>query len=213
MQRVCRIFKRILGSAWTSLTLLALLILVVSLEYWNIFPWKATVNTTKFGTWTDLLSSVGTIAAVIVALHSTEVGRRRIVEQLNRARDQELSRIYAWLTQHRSPSGSKHWYLSFENKTGLPIYEWHVDFTRERAHACSSANGPIRPNSTELLLPDFGEIPLEEMPKLVLTFVDSIGRPWRRNELGQLAQSNQKPDCTETHLPRRLGTVQREWNV
>jgi hypothetical protein len=181
------------------------------MDAWGLRPWGGPVNYERFGTWNEFLTGTATVAVVIVALREISVERRRAVAELDRLRDRETTQVFSWLTPRKDPSGVAHWYLSFENNTVFPVYEWIVEFDIDREHACGKLSGPVRPHTSQLFLPDFAGTPPDEIPKLILSFTDAMGRTWRRDEVGRLALWDMAIACPVQHPARAIGIPQREW--
>jgi hypothetical protein len=203
--------RRLAPSWWMVVGLGGIAIVSLSLDAWGLRPWGGIINYQRFGTWNEFLAGGATLAAVLVALGGMSIERRRVSEELERIRDRELTQVYAWLSPRRQASGIIHWYLNFENNTGIPVYEWFVHFSGGQEHACGQTNGPVRPHSSMLLLPDFFDLASGEMPRLDLVFVDSLGRSWNRGERGQLTPIAALAKCSGDHSIPELGQPRREW--
>ena len=51
-----------------SIVLVAMLVVVVSLDFWNLRLWGDEVKYDRFGNWSDFISGIGALTAAIVAL-------------------------------------------------------------------------------------------------------------------------------------------------
>jgi hypothetical protein len=203
--------RRLTPSWWMVASLGGIAAVSLSLDAWGLRPWGGTIDYLRFGTWNEFLAGGATLAAVLVALGGMATERRRVNEELERLRDRELTQVFAWLSPRRQPSGSTYWYLSFENNTGMPVYEWVVHFSDGQQHVCGRINGPVRPHSSMLLLPDFSGVASSAMPRLDLAFTDSLERSWCRGKLGQLTPTARLTDCPGDHPTPELGQLTREW--
>jgi hypothetical protein len=204
--------KKLLRSPYLVIALVVITGLSISLDAWGLRPWGSTVDYQHFGTWDTFTAGIATVAAVVVALRGIAVERRRATEEVERVRDRELTQVFCWLTPQGVSPGTTHWYLTFENHTGLPVFRWMADLGTVLTHACGSVHGPIRPYTSSLFIPELADMGSAEVPRPALTFTDTVGRTWHRDQTGALSLAADDGQCSsaDDYKPK-MGSLRREW--
>ena len=204
--------KSAVRSPYFALFLLAVTAISITLDAWGLRPWGHVIDYERFGTWDDFVVGASTFAAVVVALRGISTERQRAESELDRLRDRELTQVFCWLTPKKISSSSTLWYLTFENNTGLPIFQWTVDLGPNLKHACGTVSGPIRPHASSLFIPELANQASAQVPKPILMFVDIVGRPWSRDGVGLLKPTVGGPTCDISSEYRAdLGRPGRDW--
>lgn len=166
---------------------LVLFLLSISLHIWDLKPWGKIIDYQKSGSWGDLISGIGTLAAALVAYWGIYLESRRA-----RAAEEAIERrlntqIFCWL-EPRETGDSRDWLLCFENNTGIPIYNWSVTLVGKEKTISSTDFGPLRPKSSQLRIEELSGMQHVSIPPIRLTFTDPVGLTWTRTEEGKLLQ-------------------------
>jgi hypothetical protein len=171
-----------------SLVLLVLVLVLLSLNLWDLHLVGDGVDYQRAGTWSEMLAGFGTTTAVVVSLATVLADRRRRVAERDEERVRYATQVYAWL--HPKLSGTERkWFLHFENRTGIPIYQWRVQLVDDPEHVCSNAYGPIRPLESNMELQHLLGRPHSDMPRLELLFEATEGAgAWIRESNGVTKQ-------------------------
>ncbi|MEV8634889.1 hypothetical protein AB0395_24860 [Streptosporangium sp. NPDC051023] len=178
-------WRRVLSSAWLSVTLLVLLLLSLSLQFWGLTLVGTRVDHDSAGSWGELVSGVASAVAVIVAVGTFASGQRRLEQEREAVRVAELTRVYCWLEPRLDHGSRRVWVLHFENHTSMPIFSWRVVIESEPAVVLSGEKqGPVRPGATDLRVQALEGRGEETQPSLAFEFHDANGGKWRRSAHG-----------------------------
>ncbi len=159
--------------------LAALLVIVLSLQWWDLRIFGTAVDYQHAGTWSQMLSGVGTTCAVALTLAVLWLERRQRRKELAETRDRDLTRVHAWLTPHQSKNENEpEWFLNFQNHTAVPIYRWRVLLGGKDLHLCNALFGPIRPDRSELHLASLRGMNHADYPSTTFYFTTGDGRAW-----------------------------------
>jgi hypothetical protein len=174
------------SSPWATTALLTICLLLLSLQFWHLSLFGSSVDYEHAGTWGDMISGVASAFAVIVAVGSVAAEQRRSAEERLKARVQELTSVYCWLEWGVS-DGTHTWIIRFQNETRVPILRWQVRMSPVSGSQsaalifASSALGPIRPGSSEILIDELSGTAPEFQPSLDFAFMDPSSAYWRRS--------------------------------
>lgn len=192
--------------AWVVIVavLLAAVILLVLLDLWGLSLFGSAVDYNRFGNWSDAVSGIGTLSAVVLAVVSILVDRLRHREELQRELDSSESSVFLWLSSvvevddNDRPVG-RSWVLKIQNTTTSPVYEWRVTFEGRQDHLCAAATRPVLPGENIFNLEFLDDIEPKAIPRPALVFKGRFGNVWRRTELGDVSKSEQSGlECAHT---------------
>lgn len=161
-------FGRAWNSSFTKSGLVVLCLLLVGLVIWgNGFPVHFDVSQVgDLGTW---VSSVGTVAAVVVALRESASARRA-------QRIDQLCSVAAWMDLERRDDGTPRWTVTLLNNTAFPIYRWLATPSGSHNHTgwhlCSSRLGPLVPGPTRYEIPAYPGATFMDAEPIEVAFED-----------------------------------------
>ncbi|GAA2095992.1 hypothetical protein [Actinomadura alba] len=180
-------FWRSPASRWT---LLGLALFLFGLEIFGLRLFGKGVNAGQFGDLAAWAQSIGTVAAVTVALHQIRRERLDRLADLERAEVKERTQLYSWIGfRETEPHG---WYLYFNNLTPTPVNSWvlrvwdgDADTEEEPVGTLDVSRGrPIPPGFSEYRT-SFAAEALTG-PHCAIDFADGNGECWRRTSSGGL---------------------------
>jgi hypothetical protein len=173
------------NSPWTTTVLLIVCLMLLSLQFWHLSLFGSRLDSQVAGTWGDMTSSVASAFAVIIAVGTVAVEQRRSARERTEARVRELTQVYCWIEWGLASDHTHTWVLKFQNETKVPIFKWLVHISpvpgAGKVVLSSSAYGPIRPSSTEMLVDELSGTAPELQPSLDFDFKDPSGSCWRRS--------------------------------
>jgi hypothetical protein len=181
------VIMRLWRSSAFRLLLLGLFLFFFGLNLFGLRLFGRGIDASTFGDLATWAQSIGTVAAVIVALHQISNERQARLADLERSRIRERTQIYCWLAFKESePVG---WYLYFNNLTPAPINTWVLRVLEEGE---MEPLGTLDARTVHPILPGFSErrtlfdASSLTRPRCRLDFVDAVGRCWRRSSDGDL---------------------------
>lgn len=151
-----------MGSRWRPT---ATVLLVVGVDYGSVPDW---------------LQGVGTVLALFVGF---SVLRR---EQTHRLREQ-AAQVAAWLEQ-RPDRGEGAYAVVVNNASALPVFAATVIANEGGGRDPQWAHYPVLAPGAR---PEFGPV-FDPVAGLIVTFNDSFGRGWTRDELGVLRRDSRR---------------------
>lgn len=185
-----------------TVVLAFLLFLVLMLQAWNLQVWPSGsgIDYQRAGNWAEMLAGIGTTGAVTLGLIGFWVERRRSESEAQRAAEDIMTALYAWLApkERNASEEGPAWYLKFENRSGVPVYRWKVLLLGTPEHVCSIRMGPIRPGESEMSVPALQGVEHAEVPRVELAFAAG-GRHWLRNQDGIVRPANE-PNFQCSHV-------------
>jgi hypothetical protein len=175
--------------------LLGALVLVLSLEAWDLRLWPGVFDPEVVGTWGELAAAALTLVAIVTALHESAVDRRR-------NRIESLCSVSAWMEARQTGSGKRRWHLLIENGTQFPIFQWWVrpaDEIGAAWHLCSALHGPLVPGRSTFLIDGYHGESHASAIGVEISFVDREGTTRARRANGVLVEDGPKEDLA-SHL-------------
>ncbi|MCX6168653.1 MAG: hypothetical protein NTX65_04915 [Ignavibacteriales bacterium] len=170
---------------------------VLMLNLWGLSLFGETIDYTRFGTWSNALSGIGTTSALIVALTSLYL-QRSIYRKAEARRfiDEETS-IFLWLTfkEVRDDSGKlvcRLWDMIVQNSTVAPIYHWQISIDSYTTHICSFLKHPLLPGVNVFNLSFLDNLEPSKVPESILVFEGRSGRIWTRSTRGTIKEDTIK---------------------
>ena len=166
---------------------------LVMLDFWGLTLFGSVVDYTRFGTWSNAISGIGTTSALIVALAS--LYSQRSIYRASEARRllEEETSLYLWLSfqevrDEKNKFVARMWDVRIHNLTKAPIYHWKIHFTAHSEHLCNFVKHPLLPGENDFNLPFLDNLEPSETPESILSFEGRSGRIWARSTRGNLAQ-------------------------
>src|ERR1022692_3352015 len=172
---------RIWSSPWVATSAVVAALLLLSMQLWHISLFGPAIDYKLSGNWAEMIGGVASALAVIVAVSSIAAEQRRATEEKTAARIQELTRIYCWLEWGVGSDRKHAWVLKFQNENRVPVFKWQVQIDGVvSVYFESSHYGPIRPDSSEILVNELAGVAPDQQPSIVFDFIDPSGACWRR---------------------------------
>jgi hypothetical protein len=145
----------------------------------------------QFGDLSGWAQSLGSFAAVVVALAQTRQLQLARIEDLRWQEEHERTQVYAWVAYREDQVGIGSWWVYLNNMTPSPIGVWmmHIadaDTGREVATLDVTHLSPIPPGFTQQAAGVASGSLLR--PSSRLEFMDATGVCWQRDPGGQLSQ-------------------------
>lgn len=170
------------------LVLAFLLFIVLSMHIWGIRLFAKSIDYQRFGNWSEVISGVGTMAAVLVALFA--LVRERIMQTAAEKKTQLLAEtaIYLWLVPKQVLADGNRfmiWDLIIQNGTPAPIYDWQVAFGSAKENDLSRRR-PLLPGQNIFNLPQYDNHPESEVPEPTIEFRSASDQTWVRTVRGNL---------------------------
>ncbi|MCW2898173.1 MAG: hypothetical protein JWO67_438 [Streptosporangiaceae bacterium] len=189
MRRLSKEALRFWRSPVCRYVLLGLCLFLFGLDVFGLRLFGSGLDAGRFGDLGTWAQSIGTVAAVAVALHQIRQERLARIADLERTDAKERTQLYCWIGfKEAEPYG---WYLFFNNLTPTPISSWvlRVFEGNEDDPAGTldvSRVQPIPPSFSEHRTA-FGADALTQ-PRCEIDFADSNGQCWRRTSAGRLTR-------------------------
>jgi hypothetical protein len=184
---------------WVAVVLLSILYAVLlSINLWGLRPWGEPLDRVRFGTWTQAMSSAGTMCAVIVALVSLLWQQAKTRKENNQKATDEQTAIFLWLASqlvqdsNSRTSLGRQWDLEIQNLTKAPIYRWRVEFQNRNQTLSDQTKRPLLPDRNVFNMPVFDDQTPQQVPPPTLYFQSRDGRVWKRSATGVLAKAKIK---------------------
>jgi hypothetical protein len=175
---------------WT-VVLLCVVVFLVMLNLWGLRPFGyGAVDYQRFGDIATWAQGIGTVAAVVVALHQIRQQADARLADIRRQEERERTQVFCWMSFAQSDKdGERAWYVCFNNITPLPIAAWVL---RVRDGTNESPVGTLDVNVLDPIVPGYSRFRtgiaaagLDE-PVCELDFVDMAGQCWCRSSSGAL---------------------------
>jgi hypothetical protein len=133
---------------------------LMMLDKWGINPFDKQIDYTRFGTWSNAISGIGTTLAVIVALAALYSQRAIHRSGENRRLLEEETAIFLWLNfkevrNEKDVLINRLWDIKIQNSTAAPIFCWKVTFLPHVEHLCNYSKRPLLPGENLFNLPIF----------------------------------------------------------
>jgi hypothetical protein len=177
---------------WMAIVALAIACgLLLTLAWWGLSPWGTQVDYTRFGTWSQALSGLGSLAAVTVALSSLMWQRLKTLRDSAESVTESQTRLYLWLRSQVLVDGSgvtigRNWDLEVQNLTETPIYEWLVTFPTTEEVLSHETKRPLLPGLNVFNLPVFDNFTHGQIGEPSIVFRARDSRLWRRTSSGAI---------------------------
>jgi hypothetical protein len=145
---------------WVAVVLLLIFCAVLfTINLWGLRPWVEPLDIGRFGTWTQAMSSAGTMCAVIVALVSLLWQQAKTRKENIQKVTEEQTAIFLWVASqlvenNRAPL-RRQWDLEIKNLTKAPIYRRRVEFTDCNETLSNQTKRPLFSQHNIFNLPTF----------------------------------------------------------
>jgi hypothetical protein len=181
-------------------------ICLVTLDRWNIHPWKEPLDYSRFGNWGEAIAGIGTTAAVMVALVALFRDRANQRATEAKRRIEAETAVFQWLTSKEirddtdRPIG-RIWDIKIQNSTAAPIYHWQISFESVE-HCCNYLKRPLLPGENVFNIPTLDNTEPAKAPEPLLIFEGRSGEIWIRSARGKVNNGTErKLSCS--HTPAR----------
>jgi hypothetical protein len=177
---------------------------LIMLNLWGLSLFGSAIDYTRFGTWSNAISGIGTTSALIVALASLYSQRSMYQAAEARRLLEEETSVFLWLNyQDMRDEKNKHvgwiWDLKIHNSTRAPIYHWKVNFYSHSNHLCNSLKRPLLPGENVFNLLFLDNLEPSKTPESTLIFEGRSDRIWTRSTSGNVVQvSTNELICAHT---------------
>jgi hypothetical protein len=179
---------------------------LLMLDKWGLSLWGHAIDYTRFGTWSQAISGIGTTSAVIIALASLYSQRSIHLAAESRRRLEEETAVFQWITS-KEVRDENHkligriWDITIQNSTVAPIYQWKVTFGPASSYICNHLKRPLLPGANVFNLPFFDNVEVSNTPEPTLFFEGRSGRAWSRSARGVTTHVQiQAMNCEHTSL-------------
>lgn len=198
------------ASLWALCAFLSSALLCITLlNIWGLGLFGTAIDYGRFGNWSDAISGIGTLSAVIIALAGLHRERsvQRAAEE-RRSIEMETA-VFQWLTSKEVRDDSdkpigRLWDIRIQNSTAAPIYHWNIILSSPLDHLCNYQKRPLLPGENVFNLPSLDNLEPSKAPEPTLSFQGISGRTWTRSARG-LLQQNQSHllDCVHASAENR----------
>lgn len=179
---------------WTVIVLQSLLLFyLIMLNLWGLRVGGPVIDYTRFGTWSNALSGIGTSVAVVVAL-TAQFWQRKTRREDDKAKLLEAEvAVFQWLNLKEVRNANGHlegriWDIKVQNSTDAPIYHWQITFGSKDDHICSPLKRPLMPGENYFNLLFLDNVEPSNTPEPTLIFEDRSERVWIRSARGVLIE-------------------------
>jgi len=196
--------------SWTFCALLLLVLCyLLMLDAWGLTLVGDVVDHTKFGTWGQMVSAIGTTIAFLIGLANLITVRSNYKAGEDRRKEEEETSVFIWLSpiEDIDEKTEEHvgwqWVVNILNSTKSPIYNWKISFDREENHLCSLQKNPLLPKLNSFNLPFLDEVEPNNSPTATIIFESKSGIIWSRTVKGLLIKvTEQETVCNHSTIKK-----------
>lgn len=181
-------------TAWfICVVLLILLGWLTMLNYWGLTIFGDVVDHTRFGTWGQMASAIGTTIAFLIGFWNLYYARSQYLAGEKRRKEEEENSVYIWIgiIEEENEDG-KHvgWQydLYVQNATKFPIANWLVKFSGRTEHLCNFQKKPLLPGENVFNLTFLDDNEPNSIPNSEIIFESKTNKTWNRKSTGGLEE-------------------------
>jgi hypothetical protein len=180
--------------AWfICVVLLILLGWLIIANYWGLTIFGSVVDHTKFGTWGQMVSAIGTTIAFLIGFWNLYYQRSQYNTAEKRRKEEEETSVYIWISiiEEKDEVGNHvgwQYDLNVQNATKFPISKWLVKFSSRTEHLCNFQKKPLIPGENVFNLTFFDDIEPNTLPESEIIFESKMKKTWNRKSTGSLEE-------------------------
>ncbi len=170
-----------------------LLVWLGMLNYWGLTIFGHTVDHTRFGTWGQMASAIGTTIAFLIGFWNLYYSRSQYIAGEKRRKEEEETSVYVWIgiIEDKNEQGNHvgwQYDLNVQNATKFPIAKWLVKFSSRPEHLCNFQKKPLIPGENIFNLPFLDDMEPNSIPELEIIFESKSNKTWNRKSTGVLEE-------------------------
>lgn len=152
------------------------------------------MGTDWIDTASNVFASIGTVGAFISGFVLLRREHRREADRREDERRSQAARVSAWVEIRTASDGARELMFHVHNASDMPIYEVELPLpTRSGEESDTEFIGLVPPGQTVRHAAPQDWLSSYAGPEpIIVEFLDSAGRQWRRDEQGALTRSAQR---------------------
>lgn len=180
--------------AWFICVILIIFIgWLIMLNFWGLTIFGDVVDHTRFGTWGQMASAIGTTIAFLIGFWNLYYSRSQYNAGEKRRKEEEETSIYIWISIiEDKDEDDKHvgWQydLNIQNATKFPVAKWLVKFSSYSEHLCNIQKKPLLPGENIFNLTFLDDKEPNLLPESEIIFESKTNKTWKRKSTGTLEE-------------------------